>query len=159
MASAPQGRLAEAGRGEGGGQSQGRFGGWINQGKLRRWRCGIAGRLESGPQGEEEVLYLKGEREVSCRSVGSVRGPAELSSVRHLPQGPGRYKVEMDLAVQNTDQSMKNYKLKNYNTFICIFCGAIRVDTLTVAYKILGCLKWVGQRKHQQWCKVTSYIY
>lgn len=62
-------------------------------GEPRRWRCGRAGRPESGPQGEGEVLYWRGEAEVSRRSVGSVKGQAELSSPGDAPPphaGPWR---------------------------------------------------------------------
>lgn len=67
--------------------------------------------MESGPQGEEEVLYWNFEAVVSSGSVGSVIDHAELSfpGDGSLPQaGPWRrYEVKMNLAVQYTAEHEK----------------------------------------------------
>lgn len=65
---------------------------------------GELGELESGPRGEGEVLYRRGEAEVSGGSVGSVKGQDELFSpgeARPPHAGPcRRNEMKMDSAVQ-----------------------------------------------------------
>lgn len=105
MASAPQGRLGRNREEET--HSQGAVGGGLIRGSRKLKRCGGVGRVRTGPQGEGEVLYWKGEAEVRRGSVGLVKGQAELSSPGDgAPPYAGpwrRYEVKMDLELQYTE--------------------------------------------------------